>query len=63
MEAYWEATLFDDESVREKVKVMEKYDAMLDDTRNPIPHDIAGEIEKFLEFGKKYRFTFKVEEV
>lgn len=46
-------TLFDDPSTREKVTVMDKWEAMTDDERNP---DFEG-LDDFLEWGKKYRIT------
>lgn len=44
-----------------KGSVMTKFDIMLDDARNP-ENGFAEEVEKFLEYGKKYRVTIKVEE-
>jgi len=55
-------TLFDDDSVKKKLKVMDKWDAMMDDSRNP-ECDIAEQVEKFLELGKSYRVTISFEEV
>lgn len=52
-----ELTLFDDSSTREKVTVMDKWEAMTDDARNP---DFEG-LEDFLVWGKRYRIT--IEEV
>jgi hypothetical protein len=59
-----EATLFDDESVKEKLTVMLKIDAMDDDSRNPDWADGNIEaLEKFLQLGKSYKMTFMVEEI
>ncbi|MDQ3329123.1 MAG: hypothetical protein M3552_00490 [Planctomycetota bacterium] len=49
-------TLFDDESVREKLTVMTKWDAMLDDDRNP---DLPSEDDAMFELGGTYRFTIE----
>lgn len=47
-------TLFDDDSVREKLTIMDKWEAVCDDERNDM--DILGEkIEEFLEIGHRYR--------
>lgn len=35
LQSVWEPTLFDDDSVREKLSVLTKWEAMLDDARNP----------------------------
>jgi hypothetical protein len=52
-------TLFPDSFMKEAV--MTKYDIMLDDARNP-ENGFAEEVEKFLEYGKTYRITIKIEE-
>lgn len=54
--------LFRDMSVREKLKVMTRWEAMLDDARNP-DFDWAEQIEKSLKLGKSYRVTLKIEEM
>ena len=57
-------TLFDDESTREKHTVMDKYDVMVDDSRNPVGEEEEyKKLDNFLEWGKKYKFTLKVEEI
>lgn len=48
-------TLFDDDSVREKLKVMNKWDAMMDDSRNS--SYFGDEAEVYLKEGKKYRVS------
>lgn len=48
-------TLFDDPSTRKKATVMEKWDVMTDDARNP---DFEG-LEDFLTWGKRYRITLE----
>ena len=50
-----ELGLFDDASTRKKVTVMDKWDAMTDDARNP---DFEG-LEEFLRWGKRYRITLE----
>ena len=55
VETIW--TLFDDESVRKKCTVMSKWDAMLDDSRNP--DNFGEDVEKFLEFGHKYKISIE----
>lgn len=55
-------TLYDDDSTREKLTVMSKWQAMVDDERNP-KSDFAEEIEAFLQPGKTYRLTMKFQEV
>jgi len=49
--------LYDDPSTRKKFTVMDKWDVIIDDARNP---DFEG-LDEFLEFGKTYRLT--IEEV
>lgn len=44
-----------------KGSVMTKFDIMMDDARNP-ENCFAEEVEKFLEYGKRYRVTIKIEE-
>lgn len=58
----WTGELFDDASTRKKLTVMDKMDAISDDFRNDIP-DIAVEVETYLQLGKKYRFSLKIEEI
>lgn len=48
--------LIDDESVREKITVMSKLEAMWDDERNPNPSE---KIEELLKFGKSYRIVIE----
>ena len=48
-------TLFDDDSTRKKNKIMDKWDVILDDERNP---DFEG-LDDFLEFGKTYSVVIK----
>jgi hypothetical protein len=55
-------TLHDDEGVRKKLTVMSKWDALLDDARNPTS-DFAERLEALLKLGKSYRVTMTVEEV
>lgn len=55
--------LFDDESVKEKLTVMSKYEVILDDERNPITKEWEDEINKVLELGKTYKLIFIVEEI
>lgn len=52
-------TLFDDASVREKLKVMDKWDVMLDDSRNPTS-DLLERVDAVLELGKSYRIRIDV---
>ena len=54
--------MFDDESVNKKLTVLSKYEAILDDGRNPFD-DVETKIEDILELGKCYRFVMTVEEV
>jgi len=51
-------TLFDGPDTREKATVMDLWDVMLDDSRNP---DFTIDCDSFYEWGKSYRIT--VEEV
>lgn len=48
-------TLFDDESTREKHTVMDKWEVITDDERNP---DWEG-LEEFLEFGCRYEVVIR----
>lgn len=48
-------TLFDDDDSRDKATVMEKWDVIVDDERNP---DFEG-LEEFLEWGATYRLTLE----
>jgi hypothetical protein len=52
-------TLYDDLSVRTKVTVMSKLEAMFDDERNDTENFWCDELERFLQFGKTYRITFE----
>ena len=62
--AEWNSvTLFDDESVKEKLTVMGKWDAMFDDSRNPDPTIGLEDIEDFLELGGEYKVEFKITKV
>ena len=57
-------TLFDDESVKKKLDVMYKWDAIMDDSRNTeIPDDVAEQLDAVLELGKRYKISIKIEEV
>jgi hypothetical protein len=58
----WRGKLHDDESVREKLTMMTKWDAIADDSRNETP-DIAQKVEDFLELGKEYVFELVIQEV
>jgi hypothetical protein len=54
--------LYDDESVRKKLTVMDKWDAMMDDSRNP--HiDVSGKVDEFVELGGTYKITLIIEKV
>jgi hypothetical protein len=55
-------SLFKDASVKEKLKVMDKWEVMFDDSRNP-DINFNDEVEKFLKLGKKYRIQMSIEEV
>lgn len=60
-----EVTLFDDEENRNRLEYEDKMDIMMSDERNE-PADGLGKIEElnnFIEFGKKYRFTTSLEEI
>lgn len=57
------ATLFDDESTKEKLKVMSKWDAMFDDARNTPTVSMDERADEFLESGKTYKITVSIEEV
>lgn len=52
-------TLFDDDSVREKLTVMTKLEAMTDDSRNPDDGFYEKLEDEFLQIGKTYRLTFE----
>ncbi len=56
-------TLYDDESVRKKLEVMDKWDALIDDGRNLHVTDIVGPINEFLELGGTYKITLIIEKV
>lgn len=49
-------TLYDDASTREKEKVMNKWDILVDDERN-MADKLGEDLEEFLEFGKTYIVT------
>jgi len=52
--------LFDDDSVREKLTVMSKWEVVFDDARNTnIPNDITERIEDYLRLGESYRLTLE----
>ena len=53
-----ELTLFDDDSVKEKLRVMSKWDAMFDDSRNP-DEDFGERVENMFQLGKTYRITIE----
>jgi hypothetical protein len=55
-------TLFDDDSVRKKITILSKWDAMLDDQRNPCSN-FEQELEKFLTLGKSYQIEIIVKEL
>ncbi len=50
-----ELDLFDGPDTRKKATVMDKWDVMTDDARNP---DFEG-LEDFLTWGKRYRITIE----
>ena len=52
-----EVDLFDDASTRKKFTMMNKWEVITDDGRNPVWEGL----EEFLQFGKRYRVT--IEEV
>ena len=54
-------TLFDDDSVKEKLTVMTKWEAMMNDARNETVLD-GDKIDEFLQLGKTYKVTLIVEE-
>jgi hypothetical protein len=54
--------LFDDESTRHKLRVMGKWDAMIDDERNPTP-EVDDEVEAFLKLGRTYLVTITIQEI
>jgi len=52
--------LFDDKSVREKIKVITKLEAALDDERNTdVPLDLAEQIDNMLQFEQTYKLTIE----
>jgi hypothetical protein len=55
-------TLFDDESTRKNHIVMSKWEIMMDDSRNP-EIDMTEIVEKFVQFGGKYRIIISLEEL
>jgi hypothetical protein len=56
------ARLFNDESTRHKLQVMDKWNAMIDDARND-PPDVADEVEAFLKLGRTYLVTITIQEI
>ena len=54
----YELTLFDDESTREKYKVLGKVEITEDDARNNLG-DLGDRLEDFLQFGKSYKITIQ----
>lgn len=56
-------TLFDDESVREKLTVMSKWEAVCDDGRNPRDELTEEKVNDFLVLGKTYKVTLTLEEM
>ena len=54
--------LYNDKSVKEKLKVMSRWDAMIDDARNP-ESDFVNRLDKMVKFGKSYRIKISVEEL
>ena len=48
-------TLFDGPDTREKANVMDKWDVIIDDARNP---DFEG-LDEFLIWGESYRITIE----
>jgi hypothetical protein len=50
-----ELTLFDEPGTRKKAAVMDNWDVMIDDGRNP---DFEG-LDDFLQWGKRYRITLE----
>lgn len=56
--------LFDDDSLKEKLKVMSKWDAMFDDSRNKqVPDNTDEQVDAFCQLGKKYNIKISLEEV
>jgi hypothetical protein len=58
-----EATLHDDASVREKLTVMNPWDALWDDERTPREFDWGEEVTKAMILGKRYRIVLTIEEI
>lgn len=50
-------TLYDDESVREKLKVMTKWEVIMDDSRNTQLDALAAVLEQKLKLGDQYHIT------
>ena len=50
--------LYDDESVKEKLKVMSAWDAMLDDERNIIPEEYWTLTDR-IKLGEKIKITIE----
>ena len=57
-----EGTLFDDASVRKKLEVMSKWEAFVDDARNP-DAEIEEAVSDLMQPGKRYKMTFVLEEM
>ena len=55
--AEWD--LFDDEFVRKKITIMDKWEAMTDDARNATSPELAEAIELLLKLGRRYRVTIE----
>lgn len=57
-------SLYDDELTLTKLTVMTKFDALMDDERNPaLTPEKEEELEDFLQVGKIYRITTTLEEL
>ena len=52
-------TLFDDRSVREKLTVMTKLEAMFDDERNKIPEEYY-DIVSSIKYGQSIKLTVEI---
>ena len=50
-------TLFDDDSVKEKLTILDKTDTMADDSRNPSFNDLWEFMENNCELGDSFRIT------
>lgn len=56
-------TLYDDESVREKLTIMDKWEIIIDDGRNKESKITSEAVSDFMQLGKKYRVTLILEEL